>query len=127
MAATVFRMIRVLLSAGGPLMAQAGLHGQLARVEWAEQKERLLKMLVLALLCYTGVLCVMLLLGALVLAFSWDTEYRIPIALALVAVYGLGTALAWRRFRTLSALNGEAFAATREEFAADLAILRSSL
>jgi uncharacterized membrane protein YqjE len=119
-------MIRVLLSAGGPLMAQADLHGQLARVEWAEQKERLLKMLVLALLCYTGVLCVMLLVGALVLAFSWDTEYRIPIALALVAIYGLGTFLAWQRFRTLSARSSEAFAGTREELAADLAVLRSS-
>jgi uncharacterized membrane protein YqjE len=120
-------MIRLLLSAAGPLMAQADLHGQLARVEWAEQKERLLKMLVLALLCYTGALCVMLLVGALVLAFSWDTQYRIPVALALAAIYGLGTLLAWQRFRTLSALNGETFAATREELAADLAVLRSSL
>jgi len=69
----------------------------------------------------------MLLIGALVLAFGWDTEYRIPIALALVAIYGLATALAWRRFRALSAQSSQAFAATREELAADLAVLRSNL
>lgn len=119
-------VIRILLLAGGPLLAQAALHGQLARVEWAEQKIRLLKMLVATLLGYASLLCVMLLAGALALAFSWDTEYRIPIGLALLAIYGLGAALAWRKFRALSALSSQAFAATREELAADLAVLRSN-
>jgi uncharacterized membrane protein YqjE len=127
MGPTPFRVIRILLSAGGPLLAQADLHGQLARVEWEELKSRLLKMVVLALLCYTGIVCVMLLVGALVLAFGWDTEYRIPIALALVAIYALATALAWRWFRALSAQSSQAFAATRDELAADLAVLRSNL
>lgn len=119
-------VIRVLLLAGGPLVAQAALHGQLARIEWAEQKARLLKMLVATLLGYASLLCVMLLVGALALAFSWDTEYRIPTVLALIAIYGLGAALAWRKFRALSALSSQAFAATREELAADLAVLRSN-
>ena len=82
-------------------------------------------MLVATLLGYASLLCVMLLVGALALAFSWDTEYRIPTGLALIAIYGLGAALAWRKFRALSARSSQAFAATREELAADLAILRS--
>ena len=119
-------VIRILLLAGGPLVAQAALHGQLARIEWAEQKIRLLKMLVATLLGYASLLCVMLLVGALALAFSWDTEYRIPTVLALIAIHGLGAALAWRKFRALSALGSQAFAATREELAADLAVLRGN-
>lgn len=119
-------VIRVLLSAGRPLLALASLHGQLVRIEWAEQKIRFLRMLVVALLGFSSLLCAMLFVGALTLAFSWDTEYRIPVVLALVAIYGLVAALAWRHFRALSAQSSEAFAATREELAADLAILRSN-
>jgi uncharacterized membrane protein YqjE len=103
------------------------LHGQLAQVEWGEEKNRLLKMLVGALLGFACLLCVMLSLGALTLALCWETVYRIPVAAVLVALYGLGTGFAWRRFVALSALSGQSFAATRLELAADLALLRSKL
>ncbi len=120
-----FDAIRILNSAGGALFAQARLHGQLARVEWQEEKIRLLKMLVAVLLGFVGLLCFLLFAGMAVLAFSWDSAYRIPVAVILVAVYALGTALAWRWFKGLSAR--VAFAATREELAADLALIRSTL
>lgn len=119
--------IRILRSAGGALFAQAALHGQLARVEWAEEKSRLLKMLLIMLLGFACLLCVMLFVGALVLAFTWETAYRIPAVMALIAGYGIGTIIAWHRFHALSALSGQAFAATREELAADLALIRSRL
>ena len=57
--------IRTLRSAGGALLDQVALHGQLAQVEWGEEKNRLLKMLVGALLGFACLLCVMLSLGAL--------------------------------------------------------------
>ncbi|HJW83821.1 MAG TPA: phage holin family protein, partial [Anaerolineae bacterium] len=119
--------IRILRSAGKPLFAQAALHGQLARVEWAEEKNRLMKMLVIALLGFASLLCVMLFLGALLLAYSWETEYRIPAVMALIAVFGLAAGIAWRRLQALSAQSSQAFAATREELAADLALLKSKL
>jgi len=117
----------MLRSAGKPLFAQAALHGQLARVEWTEEKTRLIKMLVLVLLGFVGLLCVLLFLGVLVLAYSWDTAYRIPAVMALIVVFGLVTGIAWRRFQALSAQSSQAFAATREELAADLALLKSKL
>jgi len=119
--------IRMLRSSGAALFAHAALHGQLARVEWAEEKNRLLAMLAAGLLGFASLLCVMLIGAALVLAFSWDTVYRVPAAVALIAVYALGLGFAWHRFRALSARSGQAFAATREEFAADLALLKSKL
>jgi uncharacterized membrane protein YqjE len=119
--------IRILRSAGGALFDQVALHGQLAQVEWGEEKNRLLKMLIGAVLGFACLLCVILSLGALALALCWETIYRIPVAAVLVALYGLGTGLAWRRFVALSALSGQSFAATRVELAADLALLRSKL
>ena len=120
-------VVRLLRSAGAALLTQAALHGQLARVEWEEEKTRLLGMAIAALLCFAGLLCLLLLAGALVLAFSWNTPYRVPAALALVAAYGLIFGFAWRRLRLLSARSNQAFAATREELAADLALLKEKL
>jgi uncharacterized membrane protein YqjE len=119
--------IRTLRSAGGALIDQVALHGQLAQVEWGEEKNRLLRMLAGAALGFACLLCVMLSLGVLALALCWETVYRIPSAAVLVALYGLGIGFAWRRFAALSALGGQSFAATRIELAADLALLRSKL
>jgi uncharacterized membrane protein YqjE len=84
-------------------------------------------MLLVMLFGFAGTLCVMVFVGVLVLAFSWETAYRIPASIALIAVYALGIAIAWRRLQALSALSGQAFAATREELAADIAMIRSKL
>lgn len=120
-------VIRILYAAGEALMTQAALHGELVRIELAEQKKRLLQMLACILLGFVGALCVLLLVAALVLAFSWNTGYRIPVAIGLVVVYGIGTGLAVWRLRTLSVQSSQAFAASREELAADLAMLRSRM
>jgi uncharacterized membrane protein YqjE len=120
-------VIRILRSAGGALFAQAALHGKLAGVEWAQEKRRLLKMLLVTLLGFASLLCVMLFVGVLVLALSWETAYRIPAVIALIAIYALATGTAWRRFQALSALSEQSFAATREELAADIALLKSKL
>jgi len=37
--------LRLMRSAGRAMLGQAGLYGQLARLEWAEEKKRLAKML----------------------------------------------------------------------------------
>lgn len=118
--------LRLLFSAGGALLAQAGLHGQLARLEWAEEKSRLHRMLITGLVGFASLLCSMIFIGILVMATTWHTGYRIQAIIAAVALYGLATGLAWRRLRSLSALGKDAFAATREEFSADLALLRGT-
>jgi uncharacterized membrane protein YqjE len=119
--------IRVLRSAGGALFDQLALHGQLAQVEWIEERNRLVKMLVGAVLGFACFLCLMLSVGTLLLALYWETAYRLPAAAAVVALYGLGAGWAWRRFTALAALGGQSFAATRTELAADLALIRSRL
>jgi len=119
--------IRILRSAGGALLDQLALYAQLAQVEWGEEKTRLMKMLVGAVLGFACILCMMLSLGAVVMALCWETTYRIPAVTALAALYALGAGLAWRRFTVLSRHSSESFAASRAELAADLALLRSRL
>lgn len=120
-------LIAALRSAGKPLFAQLALHGQLVRIELAEERSRLLQMVVAALLCFIALLCAMILAGVVALAFAWDTPYRIPAAIAVVGVFVLVTGLALWRLRVLVARGRQSFAATREEIAADLALLRSRM
>jgi uncharacterized membrane protein YqjE len=120
-------VLRILRTAGGSLLVQAALHVELLRVEWAEEKSRLLKLVMATLLGFVCLLGLMVTLGALLLALYWDTPYRIYAVSALLAVYGLGLALAWRLFRAQAALGRQSFAATRSEVAADLELLRSQL
>jgi uncharacterized membrane protein YqjE len=119
-------IIRLLRSAGAALFAQVALHTELIRVEWAEEKNRLVKMLLLALFGFACGLCFLIFLGVFVLALTWDTEYRIHAVVALIALFGLGIFIAYRRFQKLSVLSPTAFAASREEIAADLALLKSA-
>lgn len=118
---------RLLQSASGALLVQTLLHGHLARVEWEEEKNRLLKMLFATLLGFACLLCVLLFAGALVLAASWETAYRFPALLCLILFYICGVALAWWRFQVWSALGAQTFAASREELAADADMLKGSL
>lgn len=120
-------IVRILRSAGGPLFTQTALHAQLARVEWAQEKGRLLHMLLVAVLGFAFLLCGLMFAGVLVLAVSWDTGFRLPAMLALVLLFALGVHFAWQRLQSLSAQGERAFAATREELAADIALLRSKL
>lgn len=119
--------IRIVRSAGGALLTQASLHAQLAQVEWAEEKRRVLTMYWVAQLGLAGLLCVLLFAGVLVLAIGWQTPYRVPSVVVLIAAYAAATALAWRRFQALAAQGDRSFAATRAEIAADLALLKSKL
>jgi hypothetical protein len=63
----------------------------------------------------------------LLLALGWQLGYLIPAALVLIAIYATGTLLAWRKVRALLALSVHFFAASRAEFAADIAMLRDKL
>ena len=120
-------VVRVLRSAGPALLTQAGLHGDLIRVEWAAEKERIVRLVAAAFIALIALLCLLLTAGALVLAFSWDTPYRAAVAAGLAIVYAVIAAIAWQRFKVHTARGSESFAATREELAADVALIRSRL
>lgn len=118
---------RIARSAGGAFCTQANLYGKLARIEWLEEKNRLIKMFLFGIIGFACMLCVMLFIGLLVVVLSWDSAYRILALCSVILLYGLGIGIAWQRIRALSMLNSQSFAATREELATDLALIKSRL
>lgn len=118
--------VRMLHAAGAPLLAeQARLHVALAGVEWKEEKNRLLRMLAVTLLGFACLLCTLLFAGGLAIAATWETAYRLPTLAALAILFGGCTFAAWRRFQAQAALGSQSFAASREELAADTALLKA--
>lgn len=124
---TALGVVHLVRSGGMALLVQVLLLGQLAHIEWQEEKKRLLLMLAITLLGFACLLCVLLSAGAFALAATWDTAYRMPSLAGLVLLYASGTAIAWRHFRAVAERGDQAFAATRAELAADAALLKSSL
>lgn len=119
--------LRILRSAGNTLVLQADLYKQLAKLEWAQEKDRLTRMalaIVVALVCFVGTL---LFAGVLLLAVVWDTEYRIPTLIGLVVAYASGVAIALWRLKVLAQQGATAFAALRQELSADIALIKSQL
>jgi uncharacterized membrane protein YqjE len=121
------QLLRIVRTAGGAMLVQTALHGQLLRVEWAREKARLLKLVMATLLGFVCLLGLLVALGTLLLARYWDTPYRLLAVSALVTFYGLGVVFAWRLFSSQAALGSDSFAASRSELAADLELLRSQL
>jgi uncharacterized membrane protein YqjE len=121
------RLLGIVRDAGGTLLDQAALHAELLRVEWAEEKVRLRQMAAALLVGFACLLALLFALGVLLLSVYWDTAFRVPAIATLIALYALGAALAWRRFRAQAARGDDSFAASRTELAADLQLLRSQM
>jgi uncharacterized membrane protein YqjE len=121
---SVLRRVR---SAGSALLDQASLHGELLGLEWTQEKSRLRRMASALLLGFACLLGVLGALGALLLSVYWDTPHRVTAVASLVALYGLGAALAWRQFQAHADRSAESFAASRAELAADVQLLRSRM
>jgi uncharacterized membrane protein YqjE len=116
-------LLRIMRSSGSELLAQAGLYLQLLRLEWAEERARLRGLVVTTLCGFAFLLALLGAVSALWLAIFWDTRYRVPAAATLVAAYAVGLAWAWLRGQELLRQGERSFSATREQLAADLAVL----
>lgn len=124
---TVPQASHMLRSAASALLAQGALHAELVQLEWAEEKYRLLRMLIALVAGSLCLFCVLLSISAMVLIFSWGTPYQSPAFIGLVLFYCAGAAFAWYRFHGLVALGNHAFSDSLAELAADIALVRSKL
>lgn len=119
--------IFMLQAAGGALLIQAVLHGQLAMLALEEEKHRLLGLLAVTLVGFACLLCALLFASALAVSVTWETGYRTHALAALVVLFGIATVAAWQRFSARPAAGEQPFAASREELAADVALLKAAL
>lgn len=120
-------IIQRLRSSAKTLLVQCELHSRLAAVEWQEEKARLQQLVAMTLLGFLCLLCCMIFIGLFIVAIAWHTEYRILGIGGVVLLYATGVLLSYFRIKSLVALGSETFAATREEIAADIALIRSRL
>jgi uncharacterized membrane protein YqjE len=120
-------ILRTLRSASDAIFEQALLHGQLAKVEWMQEKHRLTTMLFALLFGFACFISLLLFAGILVIALSWTTDYLIAAIATLCCLYGLMLYIAWRRLISLNEAAAASFIDTRTEIAADIALLRSKL
>lgn len=124
---SLLELVRIVYITSSGLLNQTCLQGELARIEWTEEKNRLLRMLLALLICLAFLVCALLCTSALVLTLAWDSEYRMLTLLSLIGVHIAGLVLAGWWFHALSARSADAFAATREELAADIALFGSPI
>ena len=120
-------IIQRLRSMAKIVFAQLELHGKLASVEWAEEKNRLQQLFAISILGFAFLLSALLFAGFFAVALSWATEYRLVTIAAVFVLYSLGLGVCIYRISILAARGSNTFAATREELAADLTLLRGQL
>jgi uncharacterized membrane protein YqjE len=120
----IFQRMRILMK---ELLVQAELHGRLFQVEWLQEKNRIQQIICIASLGFALLLCCLLSLGFFVIAATWAGEYRLLTIAMVCACYLTGLIFCWIRFNALAAKGADSFAATREEFSADVALIRSQL
>ena len=116
-----------LKDAGAALGTQWQLLNRLFAVEWAELRGRVMQMLVMVVVGALCLICVMLFGGIAVVVLTWDTPYRNLAVIAVLLVYAGAGWFTLHRLQRLSRASRHAFAATREELAADIALLKSKL
>lgn len=117
----------LLRSGAAALLAQGSLHLQLMRVEWALEKLRYRRMLVLVLVGVPLLICALLSSGLFVMLLCWNTPYRFPAAVMLVCFYSFASIFAYYRLRREEVTGADAFADSGREIAADIALLRDRL
>lgn len=109
------------------VLTRLELHGQLVSVEWAEERQRLQQLLAISLLGFIFLFCTLLFVGIFAIALTWASDYRIHTIAAMLVLYTVGFGVCAYRIACLAARSSATFAATREEVAADLALIRSQL
>lgn len=113
--------------AGDIVLKQVMLHGQLAQLEWAEEKLRLFKMFLAILLGFTFLVSALCVFSALIVVLSWETPYRLPALISMIILYGFGSGITWNYYQNLSAQGKQAFSASRKEFFLDTELLKRAL
>ena len=120
-------IIQRLRASAAIVLVQMELHGRLAGIEWQQEKNRLQQLLIASVLGLVFLSCCLFCAGLLVITLGWSTDYRLHSIVGVLFFYSAGVVLCYLRCKHLAALGATAFAATRAEIAADIALIRSQL
>jgi len=112
-------------STASALLEQGSLYSQLAWVELAVEKRRLMRMLLLLLVGVSLLTSLLVSLTIVLLLISWDTPNRGSVLIFAGIVYCAGFIAILLGFNALARKGNMAFSDTREELAEDLELIRS--
>ena len=91
----------------------------LARLEWADQKQRLQQLLVLTILVGGLTVVALIMLSMAVLVHFWDTEQRVLVGWLVAGAWLLGWGGTLLSLVSVAKRAGNGFALTRQELAQD--------
>lgn len=120
-------IIQRLRASAAIVLVQMELHGRLVGIEWQQEKNRLQQMLVFSVLGLVFFTCCLFCIGLLVITLGWPTAYRLQTIAGVIVFYAAGATMCYLRCKHFSAQGANAFAGTRAEIAADVALIRSQL
>lgn len=103
------------------------LYGQLVRVEWQEEKRRLQQLVFFIVL---GAMCLstfFIFFGVLLIALTWDTDYRLFTIAVVMGLYGLGAVACFYWAGKKLGNVYQSFSVTRMEILSDIQVIRSQL
>lgn len=109
------------------LLMQLELYGQLANVEWQEEKRHLQQLATIIMLGVVFFAAFLFGAGIFLVTLVWDTDYRLFAIAALVGTYGLGAAVCSYWVRKKMAGSYKSFSAIRAEIISDIELIRSQL
>lgn len=120
----IFQRARLLTK---ELLIQLELRGRLLKIELLQEKNRIQQIICIAFIGFALLLCCLLTLGFFVIAATWTGEYRLLSIAVVFGFYLFGLVYCYIKLNALVAKGADSFAVTREEFAADIALIRSQL
>lgn len=109
------------------LFIQLELRGHLLKIEWLQEKNRIQQIICVAFIGFALLLCCLLMLGFFVIVAAWTSEYRLLSIAMVFGFYLFCLVLCCIKLNALAAKGADSFAVTREELAADIALIRSQL
>ena len=99
----------------------------LARLEWADQKRRMARLVVLAIVFGALAVVALLLLSVAVLVQFWDTPQRVLVAWLLAGGWAVACGAVLAALVSTARQAGNAFALTRHEFSQDWRVIKEQL
>ncbi|MEJ2800392.1 putative membrane protein YqjE [Comamonas sp. BIGb0124] len=99
----------------------------LARIEWAEEKRRMLKLVLLTIAALALTIVALVVLSFAVMASYWDTPHRATAVWVVAGIWLVGWAAALYTLISTARASGQAFQGTRDELARDWATLKEKL
>lgn len=100
---------------------------ELAKMEWAEEKVRLQRLFLFAVLFAVFLFLTLFFVSMAVLVTFWETDHRVTVAWGVALLWGTGFFVSFLSLRKVVQQGRQAFQYTRQELQEDLQTVKNQL